>query len=604
MADVLFEGQIVTATTQTATLDAGATSVCFGQAITIGEEGDVDRQTRYIVGFDPATKVITLDMPWCVIPPDGRDYSVKVLRNALAGDLDKSRAGSYGAAIEDTKADTTTLLAAQVGDWSITRTFQISGGAKVSGVRMSLVGVAGKTDTTGSDGVATIKADDGTFTLRVVVPAGYEDVADTTVVINGADSTATVTLVAVAAVPSVIQGAPSASLALRPAMDRKTPLLTLASVVDHLLLLDEINPAEPRSVDRASKAARDALSSFASYSTHGFRYYESRAKIIMPGTLAIGTITVTDGVFEVDGSVTIPDWAPLAHVRIDRSANKVYPVLLVNGQNLTVETLTDGTYSNVYLEQLFFPLPRNFRRRGTLSDGVNNYPIEDMSGGAFQGLQDYYRWIGAGEFGRRFSAITMDQRNQGDLMLSVWPPFENRVELSMFFERYPESMKHHRVGNTAATLGVTGATATSSHAIFNSSHVGAAITIGTTNDQELLKSLASESLVETQRIIRYVTSATQVILDTPLDASVSNRAFYISDIVDVQPGVMTEAFKRLAEHELLRQTKGSKADQKLQEFIRNLQMTQADDARYKPSVDPYSTPVGGVQWGSVNGRPS
>ena len=109
MADVLFEGQIVTATTQTATLDAGATSVCFGQAITIGEEGDVDRQTRFIVGFDPATKVITLDMPWCVIPPNGRDYSVKVLRNALAGDLDKSRAGSYGAGIADTNADIQTL---------------------------------------------------------------------------------------------------------------------------------------------------------------------------------------------------------------------------------------------------------------------------------------------------------------------------------------------------------------------------------------------------------------------------------------------------------------------------------------------------------------
>jgi hypothetical protein len=115
MADVLFEGQIVTAGAQTATLDAGATSVCFGQAITIGEEGDVDRQTRFIVGFDPATKVITLDMPWCVIPPDGRDYSIKVLRNALAGDLDKSRAGSYGAGIADTKADTTTLLSTLQG---------------------------------------------------------------------------------------------------------------------------------------------------------------------------------------------------------------------------------------------------------------------------------------------------------------------------------------------------------------------------------------------------------------------------------------------------------------------------------------------------------
>jgi hypothetical protein len=90
---------------------------------------------------------------------------------------------------------------AAIGDWAITRTFQISGGDKVSGVRMSLVGVAGKTDTTGSDGVATVKTDGGTYTLRVVVPAGYEDVADSTVVINGADSTATVTLVATTVTP-------------------------------------------------------------------------------------------------------------------------------------------------------------------------------------------------------------------------------------------------------------------------------------------------------------------------------------------------------------------------------------------------------------------
>ena len=50
--------------------------------------------------------------------------------------------------------------AASVGDWAIARTFETAGGDKVSGVRMSLVGVAGKTDTTGTDGVATIKADE------------------------------------------------------------------------------------------------------------------------------------------------------------------------------------------------------------------------------------------------------------------------------------------------------------------------------------------------------------------------------------------------------------------------------------------------------------
>jgi hypothetical protein len=488
------------------------------------------------------------------------------------------------------------------GSYAMTITATSSGGA-VSGVKFQLVGTS-LIATTGTSGVITFNVDPGTYTLRTTPPSNWESVADSSETVTASSVSVTKTLTAIAQVPSVIQGAPSASLALRPAMDRKNPLLTLASVVDHLLLLEEINPAEPRSVDRATKAAREALNSFTSYSTQGFRYYESRAKIVLPGSVSLGSITVSNGQFTMGNAFTMPSWAPLAHVRIDRASNKVYPILLVNGQTITVDTLENGTYANVYMEQLFFPLPRNFRRRGTLSDGKNNYPIEDMSGGSFQSLQDYYRWIGFSELDRRFSAITMDQRNQGDLMLSIWPPFQDRMELSMFFERYPEAMKHHRVGNSAATIGVTGATATSSHAIFDSSHVGAALVIGINNDQELIKSLSSDSLVQTQRIIRYVSSSTQVILDSPVDASLSNRAFYISDIVDVQPGVMTEAYKRLAEYELLRQTKGSKADKKLEEFIRQLQMTQSDDARYKASVDPYNTPHMGYQWGTVTGRPT
>jgi hypothetical protein len=486
------------------------------------------------------------------------------------------------------------------GQYAITTVASSTAGV-VQGTTFSIVGTA-YSQTTRSSGQVVFNLDAGTYTLRTTPPPNYVAVADHSFTVS-VNATITRTLVPVAVAPAVIQGAPSASLTLRPAIDRRTPLLTLASVVDHLLLLDEINPGEPRSVERATKAARDALSSFASYSTQGFRYYESRAKIVMPGTVSLGTITVSNGVFTMPGTFTMPSWAPLGHVSIDRNNNKVYPVLLVNGQSITVDTLPNGTYSNVYLEQMFFPLPRNFRRRGTLSDGKNNWPVEDMSGGALQSLQDFYRWVGFSEFDRRFSAVTMDQRQQGDLMLAVWPPFKERVELSMFFERYPEALKHHRVGNSAATLSVTGSTATSTHAIFNDSHIGAAITIGLTSDQELLKSMASESLIDTQRIIRYVSSSTQVILDTPVATPVSSRAFYISDVVDVQSGIMSESYKRLAEYEMLRQTKGSKADKKLQEFVQAFQMTQSDDSRHKPSVDPFSSPVGGNMWGEVKGRP-
>jgi hypothetical protein len=100
--DLLFEGQIVSATTDKAILDAGATTVCVGQAISIGEEGDAERQTRFVTAFDPATKEITLDRPWCVVPSNGADYQVKTLRNPLVGDRTKVLTGGFNEAIADT----------------------------------------------------------------------------------------------------------------------------------------------------------------------------------------------------------------------------------------------------------------------------------------------------------------------------------------------------------------------------------------------------------------------------------------------------------------------------------------------------------------------
>lgn len=100
-SDVLFEGQIVSAGSDTAILDAGATTVCVGQAISIGAEGDVERQTRFVTAFDVATNEVTLDRPWCVVPSNGADYQIKTNRNPLVGRTSTALVDSYGAAIAD-----------------------------------------------------------------------------------------------------------------------------------------------------------------------------------------------------------------------------------------------------------------------------------------------------------------------------------------------------------------------------------------------------------------------------------------------------------------------------------------------------------------------
>ena len=65
----------------------------------------------------------------------------------------------------------------------------------VPGVKLQILGVAGTTRTTGSDGKATIDLDPENYTLRVIPPAGYEPVADRPIQITTSDRTERIDLV-------------------------------------------------------------------------------------------------------------------------------------------------------------------------------------------------------------------------------------------------------------------------------------------------------------------------------------------------------------------------------------------------------------------------
>jgi hypothetical protein len=65
----------------------------------------------------------------------------------------------------------------------------------VPGVKLQILGVAGTTRTTGSDGKTTIDLDPQNYTLRIVAPAGYEPIADRTIQIVASDLTEQIELV-------------------------------------------------------------------------------------------------------------------------------------------------------------------------------------------------------------------------------------------------------------------------------------------------------------------------------------------------------------------------------------------------------------------------
>ena len=366
-----------------------------------------------------------------------------------------------------------------------------------------------------------------------------------------------------------------------------------------MLRINEINPAETRAIDKAEQAILAAHKTFATYNTSGFKYYESNRTVTIDGVYDLGAITVNSNIVTPTNAVW-PSWMEIAHIRVGSHS---YPVLGYSGSTLQTEGLADGTYTNAELEQLFVPLPQDFRRRGAISDGDNYYPVEDMARGILQGWQDYYEWARSSASPHVFAAVSGDERFQGELMLFTWPPYRTSKTLRISYERYPEPMDIHRYGT--GECDVTLSTVTADDAIFTSDHVGSSITFCTSNDTEIRNSLSSRDLVYAQRIITGFTDANTVTIDESIGTAITDRTFYISDVADVMPGPMEEAFLRLCEYELLRQINSKLADKKNREFMEQLQLSMADDIRYRSSMDEMSTAGYAYGWGigDVTGRP-
>lgn len=384
----------------------------------------------------------------------------------------------------------------------------------------------------------------------------------------------------------------------RPARTRRKRQVTLADAVDRLLLMDEINPGETRAVSRAIKAVQTAIDNFSSYSSAGFRYYNARYGFDLGATFTIGDCTVASNVLTPDDALTYPSWILYGHVKIN---NELYPVRSVSGQDITLDgTIADDDYTGVNLQQIMVPIPDDFRRRGSITDKENYFPVEDVTGGALQTWSDYWDWGQTSSGQRTFGALTGDQRYSDGLMLMVWPPAETVTRLNMFYERYPAQANIHRAGT--GTVTVSGTTATASTATFTADMVGSAIMFSTDGAEEIRSPLASPNLENGQRIITAYTSTTVVTLD--VTASITDKTFYVSDLIDAMPGPMTEAILRLAEHEILRQSRGQsgRLANRFAEFHSQLLLAMADDVRYMPNMD--DGPYAGFDLGQVTVRPA
>jgi hypothetical protein len=96
---IIAEGTVQSATTGTITIEDVGT-LCVGQTIVVTDQSTGDKQTRYILGFDPDTDTATVDTQWCDVPTNGDEYLLTTVRDPLVTRVDHPT-GTVGAEIDE-----------------------------------------------------------------------------------------------------------------------------------------------------------------------------------------------------------------------------------------------------------------------------------------------------------------------------------------------------------------------------------------------------------------------------------------------------------------------------------------------------------------------
>ena len=149
---------------------------------TVLSTGSVDAIRDGLSTFNPATTAVTVG-GYAAGQSPAVLVDIPAIATATAASVLSDPANKL---LTNASGHVTTTTADEFGAWSITRSFITDGGSLVD-VQMSLVGIAGKVARSNTVGTATLKADNGTYTLRFLVPVFFDDIPDEEITIDDAD---------------------------------------------------------------------------------------------------------------------------------------------------------------------------------------------------------------------------------------------------------------------------------------------------------------------------------------------------------------------------------------------------------------------------------
>lgn len=327
---------------------------------------------------------------------------------------------------------------------------------------------------------------------------------------------------------------------------------TFQDVLDHGLDYLGSNPGDAARRD-CVRAALEAYRDLAN--TFNWSYLYTHGRVLtsasFDGEGATMTYIHTGGTYErmatISGS-TWPDWAGDGYVRVGeviyeiderKSATVVTFSEQVNpGQDIAAPVLFSA-YRDTYL------LPEDYIAQDqSLYEG-------NFGGMCYKHPRD---WLYASRYvygsGLPFDyTITGDQKYPGRLVLKVFPWPVEAKSIDFLYKRRPRelSIANESTGTAAVTTGDTTLTGTGTS--FTPKMVGSVVRLSSTVKPPTSIIMSNRPAVFESFVRAYV-SPTVLILADPADADYSGVGYTISDMVDIEPGAMLNAYLRCVEKHL------------------------------------------------------
>lgn len=327
---------------------------------------------------------------------------------------------------------------------------------------------------------------------------------------------------------------------------------TLQDILDHGQDYLGSNPSEGARRD-CMRAALESYRDLANAFNWSYLYTQGRiiTSAIFNGDAITLSYTHTGGTYErmvtISGS-TWPEWAGDGYIRVGTVAYKVderksATVVTLDEQVNPGVDIASGTQFDLYRDT--YLLPEDY-----IAQDQALYE-QNFGGMCFKRPKDWLytnRYVFASGVPQEYT-ITGDKKYPGRLVIKLFPWPTEAKSIDFIYKRRPSELLVSQESTGKVSMAMDDTTLTGAGTAFTSRMVGSVVRLSATTKAPTSLIMSSTPAVFESFVKAYV-SPTSLVLADAADQAYDAVGFTLSDMIDIEPGAMLNAYLRCVEKHL------------------------------------------------------